>query len=116
MPRLRHPLPVAVAALLLALAWRTERFQRWAFPETYYDGQVQRLEDAIAGQRAAIRDIRDQMADLRRRADTPEDADLYLTARHGLEEDVAAAEDMITLYRADLDAARAALAEFRRQP
>lgn len=108
-----RPLPFAVAALLVALAWRTERFQAWAFPERYHDAQVQRLRKDIAFQRASIRDLRDQLTDLRR-ADTPEDAEVYLTLRHGIEEDIAAAEDLIGLYQADLESARAALAEFRR--
>lgn len=30
------------------------------------------------------------------------------------EEDIAAAEDLIAMYRADIEAARAALAQFRR--
>ena len=103
-----RPLPFAVAALLVALAWRTERFQAWAFPERYHDAQVQRLREDIAFQRASIRDAKDELARMRQAAqDSPEDADVYLTTRRMKEEDIAAAEEMIAMYRADLEAARA---------
>lgn len=105
-----RPLPFAVAALLVALAWRTERFQAWAFPEAYHEAEVQRLTDSIAMARAAIRDAQDELTRLRADASTPEDAGVYLTLRRGLEEDITANEELIALYRADLKR----LPQFRR--
>lgn len=60
--------------------------------------------------RAAIRDAQDELARLRAIASTPEDADVYLTLRRGLKEDIAANEELIALYRADLER----LPQFRR--
>lgn len=99
------PLPLALAALLLVLTWQTEAFQAWAFPESYRDTHVKALVDSIAFQRAQIRDSRDELTSLSA-VTAPEEAVVYLTLRHGIEEDIHAAEDMIRDYEAQLSKLR----------
>ena len=108
-----RPLPIALALLLLALTWRTEAFQSWAFPERFYDARVQALVDNIAFQRAMIMDSRDELAALSA-VSAPEEVIVYQTLRRGIEEDIHAAEDMIEIYQSDLELARATLSKLRR--
>ncbi len=103
---------LALTALLLALAWRTETFQAWAFPERYYDARVLTLADNIAFQRAMIRDSQDELTSLMA-VSTPEEAAVYQTLHRGIEEDIRAAQDMIQYYQSDLDLVRATLSELR---
>ena len=103
------------AFLLLACVatWNTERFQRFAFPDTYYRERISVYEDVISDLRAEIADKR---ADLERlRHGGVVELEVYETIQSDWNEDIQSAEELIEWYRGQIAASDQALSEFLRQ-
>ncbi|MCP5230923.1 MAG: hypothetical protein H6948_02315 [Zoogloeaceae bacterium] len=103
------------AFLLLACVatWNTERFQRFAFPDTYYRERITVYEDMISDLRAEIADKRADLDEMKR--GDVDDLVVYDTLHSDWVEDIRSAEELIEWYRGQIAASDQALSEFLRQ-
>jgi len=110
----RLPLTVAAVLLIGVAAWNTDRFQRWAYPESYYEQQIRRLQEHIAFGRAMIREHEAEIAEWKGYiSSSPEDVEAFVEVRRYNTEEILAEEEMIEMYRQNIEEFRQRLAQFR---